>query len=187
MEMPLSEAEVKSAQGRFVRLLLGLLAAYLLLIMVHNDDFWPFSRFPMFSAAGRSWTRGLLRELTPAELAQPLLEVEGDQLLPGRPLALHSLAKNQDDLTQLVRRVDSGMSPQDQQFLADYLRDARKSRHMVLYLVRGSFRARRAVRVRFRPVAVIGPEGVRAIPKEATQPLTASDAGAAPEAGASGP
>ncbi len=178
MQLPVNEVETRAAQGRFVRLLLGLLAAYLLLIALHGEDFWPFSRFPMFAAAGRAWTRAILRELTPADLEQPLLEVTEEQL-PGRPLALHSLGKNQDDLIQLVRRIDSSTNPADLQFLADYLGDARKSRHMVLYLVRGRFRAKRAVSVRFRPIAVLGPEGVRAIPKEATQPPP-SDAGTVP-------
>jgi len=184
MELPLNEVEARAAQGRFVRLLLGLIAAYLVLIAVHGDDFWPFSRFPMFAAAGRPWTRALLRELTPAELEQPLLEISEEQL-PGRPLALHSLGKNQDDLIQLVRRLDASTNPAaDLQFLAEYLGDARKSRHLVLYLVRGRFRPKRVVGVRFRPIAVLGPEGVRAIPKEATQAPPASDAGAAPAADA---
>src|SRR5262245_47895977 len=152
MELPLNEVEQKAAQRRFVRLLSGLLATYLFLIIIHADDFWPFSRFPMFAAAGRPFTRGLLRELTPAELEQPLLEVDEEQL-PGRALGLRSLGKNQDDVNQLVRRVDSG-KPADLQFLADYLGEARKERHMVLYLVRGRFRARRQVSVRFRPIAV---------------------------------
>lgn len=159
MDLPITHEEQAAAQRRFARVLLGLVVTYFLATFLFSE-FWPFSRFPMFSRSGRPWTRGLLRELSPAELEKPLLEV-WEKELPGVTVPLSRLHKNQDDLSTVVGKVKDGkLSPEQQAFLAGYFAEARATRRLVLYTVRGAPRPDRSVRVRFRPIALLGPEGV---------------------------
>jgi hypothetical protein len=151
-----------SAARRFKTLALSLLGAYAVLVLVHDGEFWPFSRFPMFSRAGRAWERALVREIRAREATEPLAEVWEDEL-PGRRFRLNRFRINQDDLSQVVQRMQGGFAPEHAALLEKYFDDSRRTRHLVLYSVRGNFRPDRSVRIRYRPLAVIGPDGAHAV------------------------
>jgi hypothetical protein len=158
-----------SAARRFKTLALSLLGVYafLVLILVREGEFWPFSRFPMFSRAGRGWERALVREIKAREAAEPLTEVWEDEL-PGKRFRLNRFRINQDDLSQVVQRMQGGFAPEHGALLEKYFDDSRRTRYLVLYSVRGNFRPDRSVRIRYRPLAVIGPDGARAVTAEPT-------------------
>ena len=46
------------------RLLLVVFLINAVLVATHKGEFWPFSIYPMFSKAGKPWTRALLRDVT---------------------------------------------------------------------------------------------------------------------------
>jgi hypothetical protein len=153
------ETRGELALRRFKWLLIGVVVTYVAMINLHHNEFWPFSRFPMFARSGTPWTRPLVRELSAEEASQPLAEVWEDQL-PGRAFRLHAHHINQDDLGQVLRPMVDGMNQEQADFLARYFSDVRAKRLLVLYAARGSFRPDRSVQVRFRPLARMGPDGV---------------------------
>ena len=48
-----------------LRITLGTLIVYALLVATHLGEFWPFSIYPMFSQAGNPWSRAVVREMPP--------------------------------------------------------------------------------------------------------------------------
>lgn len=149
---------------RFQRLAIGVVVANFLLIATHGGDFYPFSRFPMFSRAGRPWTVALVRSVTPEEAQQPLGAVE-ESALPGQPFPIHRHHINQDDLSAVIRPMKAPLTPEQTAFLAQYFQSVRGNAQLVLYRAEGK-RAKQGggVEVRFQPLAVMGPEGVRGLP-----------------------
>src|SRR5262245_41465505 len=67
--------------------LAGVSLAHALLAATHGGEFWPFSIYPMFSQAGRSWARALVVEAQPNDLPQLAAQYRLDDL-PGVPFAL---------------------------------------------------------------------------------------------------
>jgi hypothetical protein len=150
------------ASRRFKFLGIGVLLVYLLISARGDGEFWPFSKFPMFSRAGRPWTRALVVEMTVPVPDASLQEV-WEKELPGPVFPLHRVHINQDDLSAVVRSITPPVNAEQAAFLADYFERVRHDKTLVLYSVRGKFRPDRSVRERFTPLAVIGPEGVRAL------------------------
>jgi hypothetical protein len=143
-----------AASRRFKFIGIGLLLTYALIAMTGDGEFWPFSKFPMFSRAGRPWTRALAVELAAPVSEQALGEV-WEKELPGRPFALHHYQINQDDLSAVMRSYTPPLTDEQTDFLAKYFERVRHDRTLVLYSVRGRFRQDRSVRERFTPVAII--------------------------------
>jgi hypothetical protein len=172
MDHPLTGEEANAAQRRFVRVLVGVIAAYLILVALHHGDFWPFSRFPMFARSAKPWSRALLRELTPAEVNGPWRDVSESEL-PGKNVNLHPLHKSQDDISTVVGKMRGKIKPEQQRFLAEYFAEARATRHLVLYAARGKLLPGRIVSVHFHPLVLLGPDGVRALDSVAPTPAAA--------------
>lgn len=153
-------ADLPSVERRFKIVGCVLLAINLCAISIGDGEFWPFSKFPMFSRAGRPWKRAFVREVSAEELRQPLVEV-AERELPGKPVALHHFHINQDDISAVVRTLKQPVSEEQAALLAQYFDRLRHDRTMVLYEAYGRFRSTdRSVRVRFLPRLIIGPDGV---------------------------
>jgi hypothetical protein len=165
-------ADLPAVERRFRIVGCVLLAVNLCAISLGDGEFWPFSKFPMFARAGRSWKRSIVREVSVEDLQRPLVEV-WEKELPGEPVALHHFQINQDDLSAVVRSLTQPLSDEQATLLAQYFDRLRHEKTMVLYAAFGRFRSDRSVRVRFLPLAVIGPDGVRDVP-----PVDVADAGA---------
>jgi hypothetical protein len=151
----------EQALKRFQWLLISVIASWFVLVYAYRSgDFWPFSKFPMFSRAGRPWTLGLVRELNAEELAQPLVEVD-EERLPGRPYPLGRHHMNQDDLSAVIKPMLKAVEPQHGDLLKRYFRARRSDQTLVLYSAQGTLLRKREIEIRFRPLAVIGPDGVR--------------------------
>jgi hypothetical protein len=165
-------ANPSAAERRFRIVACVLLALFICAISVGDGEFWPFSKFPMFSRAGRSWKRAIVREVSAEDLQRPLLEI-WEKELPGQPVALHHYQINQDDLSAVVRSLTVPLTEEHAALLANYFDRLRHDKTMILYASFGRFRSDRSVRVRFTPLAVIGPDGVRGVP-----PSEEGDAGA---------
>lgn len=50
-------------EKRFKKLLLTAFAINTLLVTTHEGEFWPYSIFPMFSQAGKPWSRGVVQQI----------------------------------------------------------------------------------------------------------------------------
>ena len=67
----------------------------ILLVSTHLGEFFPFSIFPMFSQAGKPWSRGVVenvQDTTRANLwaTKPIGEIE-DRVLPLQKYGIHSI------------------------------------------------------------------------------------------------
>lgn len=86
-------------------LILGTLFVYTLLVLTHLGEFWPFSIYPMFSQAGNSWTRALVREVSSAPDAEMWRPASLNDI-PGEAVALKDVGINQNDVANFVAKAD---------------------------------------------------------------------------------
>lgn len=88
-----------------IRILLGVLVVYGVLVATHDGEFWPFSIFPMFSSAGQPWTRALVRDV-PYDASDTLLWAPRTlETLPGRAVTLDEVGVSQNDLSVFLERT----------------------------------------------------------------------------------
>ncbi len=74
---------------------------YALSVATHRGEFWPFSIFPMFSLAGRPWTRALMIDVT----------AHGDvgwgpwtlDTLPGDPVPTRQVGTSTNDMSKMIQ------------------------------------------------------------------------------------
>jgi hypothetical protein len=77
---------------------------YAILVATHLGEFWPFSIYPMFSQAGKPWSRTVVRDVSGAPSAQRWTTV-GRSDLPGSavPLAQYGIAP--EDIANFVSKT----------------------------------------------------------------------------------
>lgn len=156
---PADKAQTTAAERRFGVLALALALGYVAAVFAQQGDFWPFSRFAMFSNPRKPWRRALVRELDAAAFAQPLAEVS-EKELPGKPYAIDPVGIDQHDLSAAIRRIEGPLTPEQSKLIAGYFARA-QAPHLVLYVARGTLRSKeKTVSVRYRPIARIAPDGV---------------------------
>lgn len=67
----------------------------ILLVATHLGEFWPFSIFPMFSQAGKEWSRGVVEQVEDSSRAdlwetKPISEIE-NRILPLKDYGIHEI------------------------------------------------------------------------------------------------
>ncbi|PIB36995.1 hypothetical protein BFP72_17095 [Reichenbachiella sp. 5M10] len=83
------------------RILLILFLINAVLVSTHKGEFWPFSIYPMFSMAGKPWTRAILRDVT--EVPDSLIWQTHDYPdLPGLPISTIEIGVDQIDYSNFV-------------------------------------------------------------------------------------
>jgi len=139
----LSKLEVRAR-----RALAGALVVGAALVATHRGEFWPFSIYPMFSRAGRPFTRSVVRELAADEPLAGGAVRFGQR--PGRPFALAPVAISQNDVASFVSGAGQhgGMNPET---MAKLFGEHARTRRLVVYAAQGSWQGGR-VEVAFRPV-----------------------------------
>jgi hypothetical protein len=126
--------------------------AHALLAATHKGEFWPFSVYPMFSQAGRSWARVLVVE-APLGAAPALDEEYELDNLPGTPLGLEQFGIPQNDLSSLAQRTDRWGAAENRA-LERLFASVPGRRSLVLLVVRGTL-AEGALRYSALPVATL--------------------------------
>lgn len=79
-------------------------AVYVVTVASHLGEFFPFSIYPMFSQAGKPWTRALMVEVEPSTS-----DAWGPwtlQDLPGAPFVNDSIGVNTNDLSKFIQLTD---------------------------------------------------------------------------------
>lgn len=93
------------AQKRAMLAIAATLAVYVATVATHRGEFWPFSIYPMFSQAGKPWTRALVVELPKGAAVEfgtwPL------DALPGTPCPTNDLGISTNDLSAMVKASPS--------------------------------------------------------------------------------
>ncbi len=67
----------------------------ILLVATHLGEFWPFSIFPMFSQAGKEWSRGVVEQVEDSSRAdlwetKSISEIE-NRILPLKDYGIHEI------------------------------------------------------------------------------------------------
>lgn len=80
---------------KYKRIIGTVLLLNILLIATHKGEFWPFSVYPMFSQAGKPWSRGVVedvRDTTRADLweTKPIEEIS-NRILPLERHGIHEI------------------------------------------------------------------------------------------------
>lgn len=96
-------ASSEASYVRAKRTLRWVLPIAALLLATNLGEFWPFGIYPMFSRAGRPFTRSVVRELGPSEqFASGPFAIDA---LPGRPFALEPAGIAQNDIATVVAKT----------------------------------------------------------------------------------
>ncbi len=159
-------SESAFALGRRARRILGVVfAVYVALVATHEGEFFPFSIYPMFSQAGKPWTRSAVYELSKTELAELDFAPRKREDMPGRPFAAGKNGINVIDLAKFIsmaERFDDGAVQSLRKMAGPELADKR----LVFVRVSGHLMEEQPgeVALQFQPVVAIAPEGARVHP-----------------------
>jgi hypothetical protein len=150
-----SMADVSAAYASARRALLTVFGVVTILLAANLGEFWPFSIYPMFSRAGRPWTRSIVRELEPGET------IPGGALpyeqLPGRPFALVPHGLKQNDVAGIASHTEH-WSPGRVEALSLLFANLTPSHHLLLLTAHGQL-VNGHVEVRFTPLAELDARG----------------------------
>ncbi|MDA1027768.1 MAG: hypothetical protein O3B41_01760 [Bacteroidetes bacterium] len=83
--------------------ILSVLLVYVLTVATNLGEFWPFSIYPMFSQAGRTWNRSLVREMPAGE--RVTWAASSLENLPGAPFSVRSNGVDPIDLANFVSKT----------------------------------------------------------------------------------
>lgn len=79
----------------YKNILVTVLLINIILVSTHKGEFYPFSIFPMFSQAGKQWSRGLVEQVSDTSRAnlwhtKPLEEIE-DRVVAFEKYGIHEI------------------------------------------------------------------------------------------------
>lgn len=157
-------------------LLVATLLVYALLVTSHQGEFWPFSIYPMFSQAGRPWSRAVVRQVE--EDSVHWQTVSAPAQLPGEPFAMAPRGIDPIDLSNFVSKTDrwdaarrgglhrmfhdqlSASPPGGVQPAAGHVEDGRAAdrRSLLVVRVNGRLREPDSIAVQFVPYALLRPD-----------------------------
>lgn len=149
---------MKKIDRKSVRVLLGTLLAYIFLVATHEGEFWPFSIYPMFSQAGRPWTRTLVRELSPDSAKAVRWQPTALQSVPGTPFPLVPQGINQNDVANYVSKSKVWDRERVQGFRAIFGRALGRSHHLLVLRVQGTLTPSDSVTVTATPFLLLTPD-----------------------------
>lgn len=95
---------MESFQKKSTRYLLSVVVVYALLVASHQGEFWPFSIYPMFSQAGKPWSRAIMRDMssTPENKRWETTTLDN---LHGVPVSLREYGVDQIDYANYVSKT----------------------------------------------------------------------------------
>jgi hypothetical protein len=129
---------------------------YALLVATHEGEFWPFSIFPMFSQAGKPWTRAVVRVLPEEAVPVPWTAYDPAHL-PGTPYPLAPRGISAIDLSNLItntRRWDATPVA----VLRTLLRADQHDQALLVVRARGVIAPQDTVHITWEPFAVLTPD-----------------------------
>lgn len=120
---------------RKVRILfLVLIPVYALLVATHQGEFWPFSIFPMFSQAGKTWDHAIVY----SNINHAFQTGSPDEKPQGSIVKLDHLPIIQNDLSGLMRQVNKKGTAKAVENMRIAFSSVIKIRPIMIYNVKGS-------------------------------------------------
>lgn len=139
------------------RLLGGTFIVYALLVATNLGEFWPFSIYPMFSQAGRSWVRTIVRDVSDRPVAPQDWTPVNMESLDGLPYALEPVGINQNDVANFVSK-SSQWTPQRTEAIRRVYREALRDRTLLVYRAQGTLSDDGSISVAFTPYVLMSPD-----------------------------
>ena len=125
------------------------------LLATHLGEFWPFSIYPMFSRAGRPFTRSVVREVGPdVRVGQGPYGLDA---LPGKPFPLAPVGIAQNDIANFVSKT-AEWTPERKQAMQHVFAEHTQDRRLVVFAARGA-PAAAGVEVTYRPIIELSASG----------------------------
>jgi hypothetical protein len=87
-----------------LRVLLAVFIINTILVAFHKGEFWPMSVYPMFSKAGKPWTRALVHDYTGLPDSTLWLVRTYDNL-PGKNVSVRAMGVDQIDYSNFVSKT----------------------------------------------------------------------------------
>ena len=146
------------SKARAARVLGLTLAVYALLAAANEGEFWPASIYPMFSVAGRPWTRALVRDVAavPDSTRWRVTDLDG---LPGRPVVLPDIGIDPIDFANFVSKTRTWDEDRVGGLRSLFTEDLLRSRQLMVCKVRGRLAAGDSVVVEATPFLLLTGEG----------------------------
>ena len=86
-------------------IVLATLIASIVLVATHQGEFWPFSIFPMFSQAGKPWSRGIIENVTSDTSRADLWETKPISEIENRIVPLHKYGIHEIDIANYISKT----------------------------------------------------------------------------------
>lgn len=95
-------------QRKAFRLFITIFLIYGFLVATHEGEFWPYSIYPMFSQAGKTWTRSMVRDVSEVQINDSTIEKTITELekLPGKPFPMNKVGINQNDVSNFIEKAE---------------------------------------------------------------------------------
>lgn len=90
------------ASKKALQILLYLFISWAVLVATHLGEFWPYSIYPMFSQAGKQWTRALIVESEKDPDSLEFWDTTGRDGLTGRVVSTKSIGVDTIDYSNFV-------------------------------------------------------------------------------------
>ena len=146
------------SKSRATRVLGLSLAAYVLLVAANEGEFWPASIYPMFSVAGRPWTRALVRDVAavPDSARWRVTDLAG---LPGGPVVLPEIGIDPIDFANFLSKTRTWDEDRVGGLRSLFTEDLLRSRQLMVFKVRGRLAAGDSVVVEATPFLLLSGDG----------------------------
>jgi hypothetical protein len=134
------------------------LGVYTLSVATHLGEFWPFSIYPMFSQAGKPWTRATVIDVTDAAPGTGFGPWAFHEL-PGPVRAANSVGISTNDMSKFVQ-LTHDWTPERQRALRALWQPALdEGRSLLLLRVNGRLDPAGGVEVKYTGLVRMEPEG----------------------------
>lgn len=132
-----------------MRILGFMLLANILLVSTHAGEFWPFSIYPMFSQAGKPWTRAMITEIAHEDSLS--WETTNFEALNGTPVSVKSLGVDQIDYSNFVSKTKE-WTPNRLKALRFMIgEDNLQNRNLIIFKVNGHLTKTDSVHIDYTP------------------------------------
>lgn len=137
--------------------LLVTFVAYAVMVSTNLGEFWPFSIYPMFSQAGNTWVRSVVRDVSDEDLTIITWEPRDFLSLDGEPFAVEPEGINQNDVANFVSK-SAEWSERRIAALRGLFSRSLDDRSLLVFRVSGELRDGREVGVLYEPFVLMTPD-----------------------------
>ncbi len=148
------EEEKQQVKKKQVRLFWGVLLIQFALLATHLGEFWPSSIYPMFSQAGRTWTRSMVQDVSAENEANLWTVHYSHEKLLGNQFPIDEVGINQNDVANYIQKIEQWDQP-TQKNMRDLFISKLKERKLLLYQVNGSLDEEDNVILKYTPLLLM--------------------------------